>query len=89
MPARHILITGMVQGINFRSETKKKADTLRLTGWVRNNDDGSLEMHIEGLPPALQQFEQWCAEGPSAARVEEVQAKDVDQDYGKSFEIRM
>ncbi|ALM09878.1 MAG TPA: acylphosphatase [Candidatus Peribacter riflensis] len=89
MPARQLLITGLVQGVFFRAEAKKKADALKLTGWVRNNDDGSLEMHIEGMPAALQQFEQWCQRGTQAARVEEVQAKDVPEDYGKTFVIQM
>lgn len=90
MPARHLLITGLVQGVFFRAEAKKKADALKLTGWVRNNDaDGSLEMHIEGQPAALQQFEQWCARGPDAARVEECEARDAPEDYGKSFVVQM
>ncbi|MDD4287852.1 MAG: acylphosphatase [Candidatus Peribacteraceae bacterium] len=90
MPAHALLITGRVQGVNFRTEAKAKADALRLTGWVRNNDhDGSLEMHIEGSLPALQQFEQWCARGPEGARVEEVKVKNVAQEYGSSFEIQM
>lgn len=90
MPARQLLITGMVQGVNFRSEAKKKADALRLTGWVRNNDaDGSLEIHIEGTPQALQQFEQWCQRGPAGAHIEEVKAKNVPEDYGSSFKIEM
>ena len=89
MPARHILITGFVQGVNFRFDAKTKADALHLTGWVRNNDDGSLEMHIEGQPSALQQFEDWCRKGPPAAHVEDVQTKTVQEDYGKSFDIQM
>jgi len=90
MPARQLLITGLVQGVNFRAEAKKKADALRLTGWVRNNDaEGSLEMHIEGTPPALQQFEQWCQRGPAGARVEEVKAKNVAEDYGFTFKVEM
>lgn len=90
MPARHLLITGLVQGVNFRFEAKTKADALHLTGWVRNNDaDGSLEMHIEGRPEALQQFEQWCARGPQGARVENVKAKDDPEDYGKTFVVQM
>ncbi|MDO8468373.1 MAG: acylphosphatase [Candidatus Peribacter sp.] len=90
MPARHLLITGLVQGVNFRHEAKAKADALHLTGWVRNNDaDGSLEMHIEGRPDALKEFEQWCQNGPQPARVENVQAKDDPEDYGKSFVVQM
>lgn len=90
MPARHLLITGRVQGVNFRSEAKVKADALRLAGWVRNNDaEGTLEIHVEGTPQALQQFEQWCERGPAGAHVEEVRATDVPEDYLKSFTIQM
>ncbi len=90
MPARHLLITGLVQGVNFRSEAKTKADALRLAGWVRNNDaEGTLEIHVEGAPLALQQFEQWCARGPAGARVEDVRVTDVPEDYLKTFTIQM
>ncbi|MDD5041688.1 MAG: acylphosphatase [Candidatus Peribacteraceae bacterium] len=89
MPARHILIDGYVQGVNFRHEAKAKADALKLTGWVRNNDDGSLEMHIEGRADALQQFEQWCQRGPQPARVEAMKVKDDIEDYGKGFVVQM
>lgn len=90
MPARHLLITGLVQGVNFREEAKTKARQLHLTGWVKNNDDdGTLEMHVEGTPASLKEFELWCQRGPEAARVEEVKARNAQDEYGKDFVIQM
>ncbi len=89
MPACHLLITGLVQGVCFRAEAQTKAKELQLAGWARNNNDGTLEIHIEGAIPALQKFEQWCQRGPNGARVEEVQAQDEPEDYLKSFTIQM
>jgi len=44
----YVLISGMVQGVFFRSSAKKRADELHLTGWVRNLDDGRVEAVFEG-----------------------------------------
>jgi len=89
MPARHIQITGFVQGVFFRAQAKAKAEALRLAGWVRNNDDGSVEMHVEGRLNDIQAFEEWCNAGPTGARIEDVQAGDVDEEYLKTFVIQM
>ncbi len=63
-------MTGQVQGVNFRSSTKSEADTLGLTGWVRNRPDGSVEVVIEGPKEAAQQLIDWCQHGPVWARVD-------------------
>jgi len=89
MPARHIVITGLVQGVFFRAQAKAKADSLRLAGWVRNVDDGSVEMHVEGREKDIQTFEQWCHTGPAGARIEDVESGDVDEEYAKAFVIQM
>lgn len=63
-------MTGQVQGVNFRSSTKAEADTLGLTGWVRNRPDGSVEVVMEGPKETAQQLIDWCQRGPVWARVE-------------------
>lgn len=68
-------ITGMVQGVFFRASTQAKAHELGLTGWVRNAPDGSVELVAEGHAEALAAFERWCHAGPSAARVDRVDAR--------------
>ncbi len=88
MNAVRILVTGLVQGVFFRAEAKKKADQLGLTGWVRNCEDGSVEVHAEGPMEKLRELEEWCRRGPTAAVVEHVSAKDVPEENHESFLIR-
>ena len=66
-------IAGLVQGVNYRVSARREARRLGLTGWVRNEPDGSVLIDVEGEPPALAAFLAWCAEGPPGARVAAVE----------------
>ena len=68
-----IKIFGQVQGVFFRHSAKREAERLGLTGWVRNNDDGSVEIRAEGPRDKLEEFIVWCKKGPPAAKVERVE----------------
>ena len=70
-----ILIKGQVQGVFFRYETKKEAEKLELTGWVKNNNDGTVEVLAEGDKVNLEKLVEWCKSGPDSARVENVEIK--------------
>lgn len=72
MLAVRILVTGLVQGVFFRAQTKDKADELGLKGWVRNNHDGSVEIVAEGPDDRLKALEEWCWKGPPKATVTNV-----------------
>ena len=72
---RHVLIKGMVQGVNFRNATKQEADQLGIVGWVKNLEDGRVEAMFEGTPDAMQRMIEWCKRGPPAAVVEAVQVR--------------
>ncbi len=87
MPALHIKVTGLVQGVFFRANTLDKANELGLKGWVKNCDDGSVEIHVEGSDEALSKFEEWCNHGPEAAKVEGVEVKEVEEEGFESFSI--
>ena len=65
-------VIGRVQGVGFRYCACREADRLRLTGWVRNTDEGDVEVHAEGPPEALEAFSRWLHSGPPGARVETV-----------------
>jgi acylphosphatase len=65
----HVLISGRVQGIFFRSETKLRARRLDVTGWVRNLGDGRVEAVFEGNETNVTQLVDFCKKGPSGARV--------------------
>jgi len=74
MPQLHVHISGRVQGVGFRFATKIKADSLGLTGWVRNLYDKRVEAVFEGEDPALSEMLLWCKQGPTLAKVQNVEA---------------
>jgi len=65
-------ITGKVQGVFFRESAKKAADRLGLSGFVRNEPDGSVYAEAEGEEALLKEFAEWCRQGPESAEVQEV-----------------
>ncbi len=71
----HLLIKGYVQGIFFRASTRDMANSLGLTGWVRNLPDGNVEAVFEGSNDILKQAAQWCYRGPAGATVTKVDEK--------------
>lgn len=76
--ARHLVVTGRVQGVFFRASTRDRARAAGVTGWVRNRPDGSVEAHLEGPSDAVQAVESWVrGGGPRGAVVDTVDAEDV------------
>jgi len=65
-------IYGRVQGVFFRAETLKQANKLALTGWVQNNNNGTVQAIAEGDKQSIDQLISWCEEGSSAAAVDKV-----------------
>ena len=86
--ARHVSVTGRVQGVFFRGWTRDQAIALGITGWVRNCPDGRVDMHIEGEDSAVQQMIDRLHRGPAAAKVEDVHVWDVDTFDFDDFEVR-
>jgi acylphosphatase len=70
---RHVWISGVVQGVFFRQATRRRAQELGLTGWVRNLPDGRVEAVFRGSTEAVQAILEWCHEGPPSATVERVE----------------
>jgi acylphosphatase len=85
--ARHLIITGRVQGVGFRFYAERKARELGVTGWVRNRRDGSVEAVIQGSYGAVETMIAWARRGPPSAVVVEVRVTDATGDYA-SFEAR-
>ncbi len=85
----HVHVSGLVQGVNFRWFTQRRANDLGVRGWVRNLPDGSVEVVAEGERPALEALLQTVREGPSAAVVEsvDVQWSSPTGEFGR-FEVR-
>lgn len=83
--AVEVRITGRVQGVSFRFWTQQRARELGVTGWVRNEPDGSVTGHFEGPAGAVDGLVAWCAEGPSAARVESVEVAGAEPTGAAGF----
>lgn len=82
-----IHITGKVQGVFFRASTKEKADELGVRGIVRNNSDGSVTIEAEGSTEVLEAFIAWCKKGPSRARVDTCEIREVEPQNFREFSI--
>lgn len=67
-----LVVEGRVQGVYYRGSTEEVARRLGVCGWVRNRDDGAVELVAEGEASALQALVEWCRRGPAGARVERV-----------------
>ena len=72
MVCRRYLVLGMVQGVFFRATTQQTAQRLGLTGWVRNRDDGAVELIACGETAPLRKLERWLWQGPPRSKVEKV-----------------
>ena len=67
-----VRVTGRVQGVWFRQSTKNTAERYKVTGWCRNNPDGSVAAVFEGEESAVKSVIEWCKEGPELARVDDL-----------------
>lgn len=65
-------IYGKVQGVFFRDSSRKKARELNLSGFVRNEPDGTVAVVAEGEEKDLKEFIEWCKNGPDHTKVEKV-----------------
>ncbi len=82
------VIRGRVQGVGFRYFTRRAAESLMLTGWVRNRADGAVEVQAAGTADALGRFRGELERGPRFAFVEEIAAEDLaEAPRWRSFEI--
>ncbi len=85
---KHVTITGLVQGVFFRSSMREMARELGIKGWVKNDPQGRVEAVVEGDEDALEKMIAWCHKGPGAARVESVDVEDETcRDGYDSFRI--
>ena len=84
-----IIVYGYVQGVLFRANTKRIAESLGLTGYAKNMPDGTVEVVAEGEEDKLKELVEFCKKGPEAAEVNKIDVK-----YGKAsnefdgFELR-
>ena len=72
----HLKISGRVQGVGFRVWTKKTAESLFLTGWVKNCEDNSVECEVSGKRENIYFFLNACKKGPIFANVKNIQKRE-------------
>lgn len=85
---KHLFISGRVQGVTFRTSTRKKAQKLGVDGWVKNLSDGRVEAVIEGDEEKVNKLVGWCNTGPRLANVEEVEERNEEPEGLEEFNIR-
>jgi acylphosphatase len=84
---KRIKVVGKVQGVFFRKSTKEKARELDITGWVRNEPDGSVLTEIEGHRHSVMAMESWLKKGPERAEVEKLLIEDGKEQGYREFDI--
>ena len=85
----HIFVTGRVQGVFFRQSTKVMAIKNNVKGWVRNLDDGRVEIIGEGEIQDIENLIQWCKTGPANSRVDEFELSEENvTDEFENFQVR-
>ncbi|MFD1645945.1 acylphosphatase [Haloarchaeobius litoreus] len=84
----HVFVSGRVQGVYYRANTRDTASEHGVHGWVRNLDDGRVEAVFEGSADAVEATVEWCHEGSPAANVESVDVEYEEPAGEEGFRIR-
>ena len=87
MKTIHLLIKGKVQGVFYRATAKEKAAELRLSGWIKNTDEGHVEAVASGTEDGIEAFITWCKKGPSGAEVNSVDVIETGEKISEGFLI--
>lgn len=87
METVHLLISGKVQGVNFRNNARRLAEKLQITGWIKNTGSEKVEAVISGDEIAIKEFINWCKNGPERAKVTEVNISEQPESHFKDFKI--
>lgn len=78
---KKLKIFGRVQGVYFRESMYREAQYLGVTGWVRNNRDGTVEAVVQGTETAVAAIIRWAEIGPELARVDQVEISEASGEY--------
>jgi acylphosphatase len=86
MKTLRLVIHGRVQGVFFRDSMQREAQHLKVSGWVRNRSDGTVEAAVQGEPAAVDAIVRWAQRGPQHAQVERI---EIEPDVGSyaNFEV--
>jgi len=85
----HVIIAGRVQGVYYRASTQEQAQSLGVTGWVRNLPNGDVEFEAQGSKAQLDTLIEWARRGPPRAQVTQLHCKDCEPHAGETdFAVR-
>jgi acylphosphatase len=90
----HVLVSGRVQGVWFRASTRRRAEELGVSGWVRNLPDGRVEAEFVGEEQAVREALSFIAVGPEHARVDGVEGGGLEEvadgaaEQSRGFRVR-
>ena len=87
MPTKHLLIKGKVQGVFYRASAKDAAEKLGVSGWIRNTEEGAVEVLASGTEEQVQEFIRWCWQGPARAEVKQVVVPEMGDEQFTGFRI--
>ncbi len=83
-----MFVSGIVQGVFFRDNTRRKAEILGLRGWVRNVPDGRVEAVFEGEKEKIDMVLEFCRSGPAGAVVKDMEVEWEEPKGERGFEVR-
>jgi len=83
----HAFVEGRVQGVWYRDFTKRLAQEMGVTGWVKNIDDGRVELKAFGHDELLSRFTEKLHEGPPAADVTTIVITEISVERFESFDV--
>ncbi len=84
----NIRVVGLVQGIGFRWLARKAAYRYGIKGYVVNNDDGSVSIEAEGTDEQIKQFIDWCKNGSTSGRVDQIEVHEGKMKFHTEFSIK-
>ncbi|HET9888293.1 MAG TPA: acylphosphatase [bacterium] len=87
MKAVSLRIRGRVQGVYYRGSAQDEAERLAISGFARNDPDGSVAAFAQGEDSAVEEFISWCRRGPSGAQVTSVDVHEESPREMKSFRV--
>jgi acylphosphatase len=80
----HATVHGQVQGVFFRETTRREAQKLGLSGWVRNQADGTVETEFQGEKDTVEELLKWLLQGSAMSHVTRVDSRETDPVSGES-----
>lgn len=86
--AQHLIVSGRVQGVGFRYFAQATAMEYGITGWVKNLNDGTVELQIEGDEERLESYKRALYDGNRFVGVERIDVKDATVESFRKFDIR-